>query len=291
MKIYFKFIFMNANIENLFAGFSGIREVIEFVTDTRTRLFNSDLQEISDVAVEKLGLLEDGESLLEALNEMKSFIKQEQKRKSESAFTGDYSTSIRIEKIVIPRIRTLMESFKRYANGILSCSYDKPAFVSRNEIEQKYRRTDLDNILWSWRRRARFLVTDEEIKVAVAYVVERFEDSIAEEYSWMIRETIQSAINECYEMNMNTELKNIVIGRYLKLQEEIASSIKAKEPRYYSRREAAEILRVTLPTLHSMTKQGMITAKKVGRRILYDADAFDEAVKEDRVYKYKRRNQ
>lgn len=76
-----------------------------------------------------------------------------------------------------------------------------------------------------------------------------------------------------------------------RMKEEIASSIKAKEPRYYSRREAAEILRVTLPTLHSMTKQGMITAKKVGRRILYDADAFDEAVKEDRVYKYKRRKE
>ena len=73
-----------------------------------------------------------------------------------------------------------------------------------------------------------------------------------------------------------------------RMKEEIANSIKDKEPRYYSRKEAAEILKVTLQTLYNMTKNGMITAKKIGRKVIYDADALDEAVKEQRVYKYKR---
>ena len=61
-----------------------------------------------------------------------------------------------------------------------------------------------------------------------------------------------------------------------------------KEPRFYSRIEAAKILHVTLPTLARFTKDGLITAKKVGNRILYDAEAIDEAVKENRIFKYKR---
>lgn len=73
-----------------------------------------------------------------------------------------------------------------------------------------------------------------------------------------------------------------------RVSELVLSVTTQKEPKFYSRREAAKILHVTLPTLARFTKDGLITAKKVGSRILYDAEAIDEAVKENRMFKYKR---
>lgn len=89
-----------------------------------------------------------------------------------------------------------------------------------------------------------------------------------------------------------------IIGQLLdsladKVAERVVSALsgpKEKEPRYYSRRETARILKMTLPTLARLTKDGLITAKKVGSRILYDAEAIDEAVKERKTFKYKRVN-
>ena len=72
-----------------------------------------------------------------------------------------------------------------------------------------------------------------------------------------------------------------------KVVDVLATSAK-KEPKFYSRKEAAKILHVTLPTLARFTNDGLITAKKVGNRILYDAEAIDAAVKENRIFKYKR---
>ena len=77
----------------------------------------------------------------------------------------------------------------------------------------------------------------------------------------------------------------IIIDKALK---RINTSITQKEPRFYSRKETAQLLHVTLPTLARLTKDGLITAKKVGSRILYEADAIDAAVKENRTFKHKR---
>ena len=79
----------------------------------------------------------------------------------------------------------------------------------------------------------------------------------------------------------------------VKVAERVVSALsgpKEREPRYYSRRETARILKMTLPTLARLTKDGLITAKKVGNRILYEAEAIDAAVKENKVFKYKRVN-
>ena len=73
-----------------------------------------------------------------------------------------------------------------------------------------------------------------------------------------------------------------------RVSEKILSATTKKEPRYYTRSETAQLLHVTLPTLARLTKDGLITAKKVGSRILYDAEAIDEAVRENRIFKYKR---
>lgn len=89
-----------------------------------------------------------------------------------------------------------------------------------------------------------------------------------------------------------------IIGQLLdsiadKVAERVLSALSGpndKEPRYYSRKETARILSMTLPTLARITKDGLITAKKVGNRILYEAEAIDEAVKERKTFKYKRVN-
>ena len=60
------------------------------------------------------------------------------------------------------------------------------------------------------------------------------------------------------------------------------------EPRYYSRIEAAKILRITLPTLANLTSNGRLTAKKVGRRVLYDSAQIDALVASGEQIKYRR---
>ncbi len=73
-----------------------------------------------------------------------------------------------------------------------------------------------------------------------------------------------------------------------KVSERVLAANENKEPKYYSRRETAKLLRMTLPTLGRLTRDGLIKAKKVGSRILYDAADIDAAVKENIVFKYRK---
>ena len=80
---------------------------------------------------------------------------------------------------------------------------------------------------------------------------------------------------------------NIIVER---VTDKLLEAIKPKEPKFYSRAETAALLHVTLPTLARLTKEGMITAKKAGGRVLYEAEAIDAAVREQRTFKYKHKN-
>lgn len=73
-----------------------------------------------------------------------------------------------------------------------------------------------------------------------------------------------------------------------RVSERVLSITAKKEPKFYTRKETAKILHVTLPTLARITKDGLLVAKHVGSRILYEADAIDEAVKKQVVFKYRR---
>ncbi len=85
-------------------------------------------------------------------------------------------------------------------------------------------------------------------------------------------------------------LQNILEPFVGMIVERVAERVKqledAKEPRYYSREEVAQILHVSLPALHSYVKRGLLSPKRVGRRVLFDAQAVDEAVASHRVYKH-----
>lgn len=78
---------------------------------------------------------------------------------------------------------------------------------------------------------------------------------------------------------------DIIVER---VSERVLSATMKKEQRFYGRKETAQLLHVTLPTLARLTKDGLITAKKIGSRVLYEAEAIDNAVKENRMFKYRR---
>lgn len=80
-------------------------------------------------------------------------------------------------------------------------------------------------------------------------------------------------------------ITNVIAER---VAERVMANIRTKEPKFYTRNETAELLHVTLPTLARLTKDGFITSKRVGSRILYDADSIDEAVKRQVIFKYRR---
>lgn len=77
------------------------------------------------------------------------------------------------------------------------------------------------------------------------------------------------------------EIVNRVCERVLDLTEK-------KEPRYYTREETADILRITLPTLSRITNESLLPCKRIGSRILYDAESIDKAVNDKVVFKYRR---
>lgn len=53
---------------------------------------------------------------------------------------------------------------------------------------------------------------------------------------------------------------------------------KAGTTEYITRKEVAEILKVTLPTLHDWTKLGWLKSYKIGTRVLYKRSEVDEAI-------------
>jgi len=60
------------------------------------------------------------------------------------------------------------------------------------------------------------------------------------------------------------------------------------EPELITRKETAEILGVSLPTLHEWTKKGVLPAKRIGSRIRYERTAVYDALKSVEPIKYRR---
>jgi len=73
------------------------------------------------------------------------------------------------------------------------------------------------------------------------------------------------------------------------VREEI-SAIQTKEstPRFLTRQEVANLLKISLPTLNEYTRTGIIKGSRIGSRILYDEISIKEAVKDIPALKYRR---
>lgn len=55
-----------------------------------------------------------------------------------------------------------------------------------------------------------------------------------------------------------------------------------------SRKETAKTLCISLPTLNQWTKDGVITAYRIGNRVLYKIEDIKSALKEVKVLKFNR---
>ena len=60
------------------------------------------------------------------------------------------------------------------------------------------------------------------------------------------------------------------------------------EPELITRKETAEILGVSLPTLHEWTKKGVLPTKRIGSRIRYERTAVYDALKSVEPKRYRR---
>jgi excisionase family DNA binding protein len=71
---------------------------------------------------------------------------------------------------------------------------------------------------------------------------------------------IKSWIRDCIEYGPVTQTNNL--------------------PKYLTRVEAARVLQISLPTLHSYTQLGLIPAKRIGTRVLYSEAELQDALKD-----------
>ena len=83
-------------------------------------------------------------------------------------------------------------------------------------------------------------------------------------------------VNEC-------QLRGIISEEVSKA----LSQVKDKPRRMYTRFEVKDILKVSLATLDNMVKRGDLQPIKLGSKVMFDADEFDEAIEKGRVRRYK----
>lgn len=60
--------------------------------------------------------------------------------------------------------------------------------------------------------------------------------------------------------------------------------------KYVTREEVSQRLRISLPTLNTLTKSGTINSYRIGRRVLYKWDEVDAILQEVTSTKYKRKD-
>lgn len=91
-------------------------------------------------------------------------------------------------------------------------------------------------------------------------------------------EEIQNKFAEIVE----DKIKNLLTNNYK--QEENNSK------QYATREEVSERLRISLPTLNTLTKQGTIKSYRIGRRVLYKWDEVENVLQQITSTKYKRKD-
>jgi len=78
------------------------------------------------------------------------------------------------------------------------------------------------------------------------------------------------------------ELREIIREELLVLQP------KETIPKYLSREEVCSLLRISLPTLNTYTRKGILKGSKIGTRVLYLASDVQAALQDATSYRYRR---
>lgn len=87
---------------------------------------------------------------------------------------------------------------------------------------------------------------------------------------------------------LEKSIKTIVSETVQNAVAELTSTAKDETPELITRKETADLLGVTLPTLHVWTKNGVIPAKRIGTRVRYEKRAVMDALKDIETIKYRR---
>ncbi|MFD0998717.1 helix-turn-helix domain-containing protein [Ohtaekwangia kribbensis] len=70
------------------------------------------------------------------------------------------------------------------------------------------------------------------------------------------------------------KLEKVIVDTVTKTLQQRVADIKA-EPKMYTRKEAANALRITLPTLRLYEIQGRLIPKRAGKRVLYSKENIE----------------
>lgn len=97
-------------------------------------------------------------------------------------------------------------------------------------------------------------------------------------YTAISLEKLQDKFAEIVEQ----KIKNLLATNY-KLEEN-------NSKQYATREEVSERLRISLPTLNTLTKKGTIKSYRIGRRVLYKWDEVESMVEQITSTKYKRKD-
>lgn len=64
--------------------------------------------------------------------------------------------------------------------------------------------------------------------------------------------------------------------------------VESKAPKYYSRKDVADILHISYPTLHGLMKKNAIKYIKIGKKTLFPQEELDAMVASGELKKYRR---
>lgn len=78
----------------------------------------------------------------------------------------------------------------------------------------------------------------------------------------------------------------VIDSKLSQLKDQFTST--GEKPKYGTRTEVAEELKISLPTLHELTKSGKLKAYRIGSRVLYRWDEVEESLNEIQSAKFKR---
>lgn len=76
------------------------------------------------------------------------------------------------------------------------------------------------------------------------------------------------------------EIKKIIEEAISNQFKFFAPPVEQKTPKLLTRSETAKFLCISLPTLHDWTKNGIISAHRIGNRVLYKANEINDSLKQ-----------
>ena len=61
-----------------------------------------------------------------------------------------------------------------------------------------------------------------------------------------------------------------------------------KDSKYFTRKETASLLKISLPTLNTWTKEGLLQSYRIGNRVLYKQEEVENSIEEILFNKHKK---